>query len=555
MIFKDVLVPIPKRVRIRKNKGPRYVYEVLQRKGSSSDKDVVAFIGVQVDDENMNPNHKYFDLHPEYSENHPEDKAKEYDTIVKIGASVLLRKIANKEGLLPMLKECFPGYDELIMSLLEYYLIERESAAQIFQYYLFDHYTELNYIPSEAKISQLFNHYLSEEKVSVFLEKWMNYRCDLMPKDSVIDIAFDSTNYNISSTNVLSAEYGKAKLDEGLPQINVAYFLDKKSGVPIYFDMFSGSIIDMSHCKTVIEKLTAVRHDLRGSFVMDRGYFSSENIDYLDENGFSFLCMGKNGVVLKQLIEQYAREQLCQSRNRVYDTIYGTKLKTKAFEKSQHQYFVYLYYNEGDVATIACAKQTELEFIAQRLVGKRDKKNQIRNTYGKYITFEIDEDGTVIKATPNYDYLDTFKKESGYFWIVSNMDLSPTEVLTSYRHRDIIEKQFMYAKSGSDLNKTYSKSDSAFQAKALLGFLSSVLRASLIAGLRSYFLQYPNETSQTVLRELDKIKTEKIKSAYILRYALSARQKQILSLFDLNKDDVMAAIHNIQFSRSCSDDE
>lgn len=550
MLFKDVIVPIPKRVRIRKNKGPKYVYEVLKRKGSSSEKDVVAFVGVQVGEGTMNPNNKYFELHPEELPKQPLEEAKEYDSIVKIGASVLLRKIATREGVLPMLKECFPGYEELIMSLLEYYLIEKESASQIFQYYLYEHYTELNYIPSESKISQLFNDYLSDQRVSEFLEKWMNYRCSLLPKDSVIDIAFDSTNYNVSSTQVLSAEYGKAKVDEGLPQINVAYFLDRKSGIPIYFDMFSGSIIDMSHCKTVLEKLSTVRKDLKGSFVMDRGYFSCENIDFLQENGYSFLCMGKNFGMLKKLIEQYSKDEMCRSRNRVYDTIFGVKLKGKAFEKSEYEYNIYLYYNEGDIATIASAKQTELEYIAKRLVGKKDAKRQIENTYGKYIELEYDDNSIIIKAIPNYEYLDWFRKESGYFWIVSNEDLTTEEALSSYRHRDMIEKQFMYAKTGADLNKTYSKTDSAFQAKTLLGFLSSILRAALVLGIRPYVLQYPSETSQTVLRELDKIKAEKIKSTYVLRYALSSRQKQILSLFDLNRDDVTETIRTLQFDRS-----
>ena len=179
--------------------------------------------------------------------------------------------------------------------ILEYYFFRRESASQLYMYYLYDHYTELNYIPSESKLSRFFTEYLSHERISAFLEKWMEYRCSRLPNGSAIDIAFDSTSFNISSGHVLSAEYGKAKVDEGLPQVNVAYFLDRKSGIPIYFDLYYGSIIDMSHCQVALEKIKAVKNDLKGSFVMDRGYFCSENIEYMSDSGYLFMCMGKSG--------------------------------------------------------------------------------------------------------------------------------------------------------------------------------------------------------------------------------------------------------------------
>lgn len=549
MIYEEITVPIPKRKRIRKSGGPKYVYEVLARKGRYSDKDIVSFVGVQIDDEFMHPNEKYFELHPERDSEKPLDEVTQFDKQVHLGAPLVLRKIAKREGLDAALKESFPGYDELMMTLLEYYLFRRESASQLYKYYLYDHYTELNYIPSESKLSRFFTEYLSHERISAFLEKWMEYRCSRLPNGSAIDIAFDSTSFNISSGHVLSAEYGKAKVDEGLPQVNVAYFLDRKSGIPIYFDLYYGSIIDMSHCQVALEKIKAVKHDLKGSFVMDRGYFCSENIEYMSDSGYLFMCMGKSGRMLDKLIAANPRDNLCMAQNRIYNTIYGLKFKGKPFEKSRNEYFLYLYYNEGDVATLAAAKQDSIEYISKHLAGKKDDKRRIRNTYEKMINIAVDEDDVITESSIRYEYLDNYRKECGYFWIISNEDLSLDDVLTSYRHRDMIEKQFMYAKSGADLNKTYSSDDAAFEAKSFMGFLSSILRAALTVGIRPYVLQYSSETSQTVLCELDKIKAEYIKSAYVLRYALTSRQKQLLSLFDMNVTDVTDMVKTLDFTR------
>ena len=57
-----------------------------------------------------------------------------------------------------------------------------------------------------------------------------------------------------------------------------------------------------------------------------------------------------------------------------------------------------------------------------------------------------------------------------------------------------------------------------------------------------YKLQYSSETSQTLIKELDKIQLEKISGTYISRYALTSRQRQILALFGLRYNDVVSAI-------------
>ena len=57
-----------------------------------------------------------------------------------------------------------------------------------------------------------------------------------------------------------------------------------------------------------------------------------------------------------------------------------------------------------------------------------------------------------------------------------------------------------------------------------------------------YKLQYSSETSQTLIKELDKIQLEKISGIYISRYILTSRQRQILALFGLRYNDVVSAI-------------
>ena len=547
MIYSDIVVPIPQKKRIKRSDSSHrkeYVYEILIRKSKDNPKDIVVCVGEAINDTEMHPNEKYFELHPGSNDKPELEEPGIFDDQIHIGASVLLRAAANKVGLTRILKQNFPGYDELIQCLLEYYILERESASQLFKFYLRDHYTELNYIPSDSTLSNFFNDYLSHERIKEFLEAWLKEQLS-HSNTANIDINFDSTNFNVSSKNMESAEHGKPKVDEGLPQINIAYFLDHTTGLPIYYDMYYGSIIDMEHCQTAMEKIRAIKPGIHASFIMDRGYFSSANLNYFDENGMKFLCMGKTTAEFNRLVSVYPSFRIAKAENRIFGNVYGIKEKGSVFQEAGKEYHIYFYYNNAAVVNELPHVQDRAEYASSYLVGKRDKNGYIRNTFGKLVNIEVDDHKVITSAEPNFEYLDKFRDECGYFWIISNEDMTPKEALESYRHRDTVEKTFRGIKTESDFNKTYSQTDSAFEAKSLLAFLTAILRAEITMNLRPYFIQYTSETSQTVLKEMDKIKAEQLNKKYRLRYALTARQKQILSFYDMNSKSILNYVDSV----------
>lgn len=556
MIFKELVVEIPRQKRITQygTHAKSYVYEITKRKSKDNPKDTVCCVGVAIDDKNMHPNNNYFELHPEMIYLIPQESADKlvFDTQIYLGASVLIRSAARNTGLLGFLEQHFPGRSEMILTLLEYYMVEKESAAQLYKYYLFNHYTKLNYIPSEKEISHLLNTVLSHESIQFFLTDWMKMNI-AGNSDIHVDIDLDSTNFNVGSKELSSAERGKPKDDEGLPQINVAYFLDRKKGLPVYYDIYYGSIIDMEHCKTAVEKVKAANSDAKLSFIMDRGYFYKKNLDYMLENGYSFLCMGRDGVRLDNLVKEYPFNDITKAVNRIYAGIYGVKLKGKAFETDGKEYHLYLYYNNAKVVENLPQMQDYFEYCAKSLVGKRDRNYSIRNTYGKYVNLTLDEHDVILEAEPNYEYLDYYRDTCGYFWIVSTEDLSAEQALLCYRHRDSVEKVFRGIKTDSDLNKMYAQTDSAFEAKNFLAFLTAVLRADITVKLRPFFFQYSSETTQTVLKEMEKIKAEKIGNSYLLRYPLTARQKHILSFYELDRKSVEEYIKDVNWSMEVPD--
>ena len=544
MVFKEIEVDIPHKKRIQKSTG--YVYEILERNNKETGKDKVVLVGRLSVNGLLNPNENYFALHPDKG-NIPENRKEEqgeFSSTLHIGQYVLFKKVMDDIGLSKVLDESMKGYKDFVFSLVSYYLNERESASQLYKYYAYNHFTGLNYVPSESTISNLLNKKLNHDVIVNFLSKWMEY--NLKNKGNIrIDIDFDSTNHNASSKALSLNEYGKAKIDEGLPQYNIAYFVNRTTGLPIFYDIYYGSIIDMNHCKTAIDKVKTFEPNALISFVLDRGYFSKSNIEYINDNKYEFTCMGKTNLCFKEYIDAYRQEVICKSINYIDDKLFGVKFKGKAFETLEKEFNIYLFYNELDSIESFVNKQKQVEYVSSFLPGKKDYKHILESTYGKYLNILYGEDDIVIDASINHDALDEYKKECGYFWIVSNYDMPIKEIYNLYRERDIIEKTIKNTKTGSDLNKSFAQSDEVVESKTLLGFICATIRSYVILKMAPYKLQYSNETSQTLIKELDKIQVEKISGTYISRYALTSRQRQILSLFGLKSNDVFSAIRDV----------
>ena len=53
-------------------------------------------------------------------------------------------------------------------------------------------------------------------------------------EDNKIILALDSTSISSYSTRLTHIEYGKNKDDDALPQLNVLFLVDQKSGLPIF---------------------------------------------------------------------------------------------------------------------------------------------------------------------------------------------------------------------------------------------------------------------------------------------------------------------------------
>jgi transposase len=96
-------------------------------------------------------------------------------------------------------------------------------------------------------------------------------------------LIYDITSLSSYSQLINLLEYGYNRDGDSLPQINLSLILDKDKGIPVMYDLFPGSISDVSTLSGTLKKLKA--HGIQNYVaVMDRGFFSLSNLRELRDN-------------------------------------------------------------------------------------------------------------------------------------------------------------------------------------------------------------------------------------------------------------------------------
>ena len=121
-----------------------------------------------------------------------------------------------------------------------------------------------------------------------FHNEW-NSRHDHREK---IYITYDSTNKNCQAGDLECVETGHPKDDNGKQVLNYLIAYDHNNSEPLYYEEYPGSIVDVSQLQQMLLKAKGYGYRQTG-FILDRGYFSKENIHFMDKNGYEFIIMMK----------------------------------------------------------------------------------------------------------------------------------------------------------------------------------------------------------------------------------------------------------------------
>jgi transposase len=281
---------------------------------------------------------------------------------------------------------------------------------------------------------------IAEEEREAFFREWVQLRCE---KECIV---YDVSSISSYSGNIDIAEWGYNRDQDNLPQVNLGMYYGAASHLPVYYNIYSGSIPD----KAYLGFMMANAKDLgiRGAcFVVDRGFVTEENFLCMKEHEYSFITAmpGKRLEALRLIDE--SRGSIRKAANRLSGhelyslqrgiELYGIPLHAHVYYDSEKQSL-----DEKELYSHIGWLRSELE--------KMSRSKRVTTKYKNYFVIdEIEKDRMTFEL--DMDKVDEKLGRTGFFILLSSkQELSSGEVLTIYRERDVIEKGFEQFKNRMD---------------------------------------------------------------------------------------------------------
>ena len=460
---------------------------------------------------------------------------------IRVGSYAVIKKIIQEYGLDEMMAHIIGKDSGLFLDLAAYSIITENNAGQYYPDYGYNHplFTSGMKIYSDTKVSDFLSGITPDQSID-FLTEW-NASRDHSEK---IYISYDSTNKSCQAGDVEIAEFGHPKDGKEYPVINYSIAYDEKNRVPLFYEDYPGSIVDVAQLQIMLEKVKSYGYKDVG-FILDRGYFSEPNLRFMDRNGFPFVIMvkGMKKLVNKLVLEKRGTFEDIRSNSIRQYRAYGTTVKCFMFPSDEKERYFHLYYSSLRHAKEQESLENKIDRMKKNLEKVCGKARKMEQSYEHYFEpvyyHEGREDQILQGVMEKEDVIQEEIRLCGYFCIITSEEMSAKEALELYKSRDASEKLFRGDKSYLGNKSLRVHGEESAEAKIFVEFVALVIRNRIYTSLKDAVLEDDKKANYmnvpAAIRELEKI--EMIRQAdgdYRLDHAVTATQKTILRAFHMD---------------------
>ena len=420
------------------------------------------------------------------------------------GATYLLESFSDQIGLTNDLKQCFPDTYKKLLSVAFYLILEDNNPLYRFEKWNLTHKHPYGQDIASPRSSELFGS-ITDDQVTKFLR--------LQAKRRVEDEywAYDSSSISSYSETLNQVQWGKNKEDDKLPQINLLLVFGETSGLPFYYRKLAGNIPDSKTVKHLLEDLDILGFD-KTKFVMDRGFYSEDNINGLYREHVKFLVGVKLSLkfIKKNLDEIYDDIRMFTNYDESINT-YGVTVPAEWDYTQQRPYkgdvikdkrriYIHYYYSIEKGADDEQAFDKRITELGSELQqGKLVEEH--KKAYAQF--FEV-KDTPVRGRTVYYkeDEIKAARRYLGYFALITNEKMDAFTALHLYRMKDIVEKAFGNIKDRLNMRRLLAKSEKNLDGKIFTEFVALILISHLDHKMKETNL-YKTYSMQQLLDKLD----------------------------------------------------
>jgi transposase len=433
-------------------------------------------------------------------------KPKRVEKRLFYGATYLLDIIGESIGVAEDLRKCFPETHDQILSIVYYLILENKNPL-----YRFEKWGQLHKhpygedIPSQRS-SEIFSG-ITEDNVRQFFRLQGRRRVERE------HWAYDITTISSYSECLRQIQYGHNKDNDGLPQLNLAIVFGEESRMPFYYRKLAGNIPDVMTVKVLLADLKNLGLE-KVKLVMDRGFYSEDNINSLMKEHLKFLVAVKISLkyVRKEIDKAYDTLLNFESYNAGYELYSATVSYDWAYTQTRpykgdtleekRRVYIHLYYNIDRAAEDKKEFDRKLMELRHEIMeGNRPIEHE--KFYKQYFTI-TSTPVRGIKVTVNEEAVKDAKRYYGFFALLSNEKMDAINALEIYRNKDLVEKAFGNLKERLNLRRTLVSSEQSLNGKLFVEFVALIYLSHINNRMRDACL-YKHHTMASLLDKLDVI--------------------------------------------------
>jgi len=291
-------------------------------------------------------------------------------------------------------------------------------------------------------------------------------------------VFYDLTSSYFEGTTCVLAEFGYSR-DRKREKKQFVLGLVLADGLPIAHFVFPGSTTDKTTLKQTVEYLQGEFKIKRIIFVADRGLFSPENLDFLDEEEYEYI------LALKRRRDEEAEELILTPIKT------GRRVAVKEVKREENRRYILCFNRDVEreerehLREVRRSLERKLREFAESYQRegrgrKPSPENLIHNAMkalGKHKRlFDVKFDGGLTYSL-NRESWEYENKIAGRFLLVTTAKLPSREVMEAYKQLARIEQAFRELKSFLKLRPVFHPRERRVRAHAFVCVLSFLLEA------------------------------------------------------------------------------
>ncbi len=339
-------------------------------------------------------------------------------------------------------------------------------------------------------------------------------------------------------------EWGNNRDWLSLPQMNLSIIAHKDLGIPLAFDVYPGSITDVTTLKNTVQKLDAYGLE-NPLMILDRGFFSESNINELLDNEYNFILPVPLSLSEVKSLNSSAHKDLENSK---YLKKYEKEIQFvkpvdfTAGKRALKGFMLYSPKREQEEKSLFYERlHLTVEKLERRFLRSYENPMkvflEISVDFADHLTWTVQDSN--FKVNVKQKAVSRRLNMAGKMVILYHGDYSWEEVLGWNRERDIIDKMLSNIKNDLEAMPLRAHKSDVVRGMIFVTFLALVLRTRLMAkmkktGVVKYY------SIPALLLELSKIRRIELSDGMFYTTEITKKQRYILERMEVNIEESCA---------------